>query len=178
MRASKESGKSRGAEGRKPLMSRRAVLFSGAGGAILIGGATRIVWPYVQTVGASTVDQSKKVTLYKDPQCGCCEGYAYFLRKAGFEVNVVPTHDLPLLDEKYGIPEELSPCHISLVDGYVVGGHVPIEIVNKLLTERPKIIGITLPGMPQGSPGMPGDKMAPFQIFEIGKNPYRLYAVV
>ncbi|HLG90370.1 MAG TPA: DUF411 domain-containing protein [Alphaproteobacteria bacterium] len=127
---------------------------------------------------AWAADERRKLTLYKDPECGCCEGYADYLRKHGFEVNVVPTHDLTLLDEKYGISDELAPCHLSLVDGYVVGGHVPVEVVNRLLTERPKITGITLPGMPQGSPGMTGRKIAPFNIFEITRSPYRLYAVV
>jgi hypothetical protein len=182
MRALKNRQTPKGAQKPKSLMSRRmvfTVVLGGIGGAFLIGGAKKIVSRSVQTVDASNVDESKKVTLYKDPQCGCCEGYADYLRKAGFAVQVVPTHDLPLLDEKYGIPTELSPCHISLVDGYVVGGHVPIEIVNKLLTERPKIVGITLPGMPQGSPGMTGDKIAPFEIFEITKTrPYKVYAVV
>src|SRR5579863_2091286 len=103
-------------------------------------------------------EQDKQVTLYKEPQCGCCESYADYLQKHGFTVSVVPTHDLPLLDEKYGIPSQLSPCHISLIGGYVVGGHVPIEIVNRLLAEKPAITGITLPGMPLGSPGMTGRK--------------------
>lgn len=181
MRASKDSQESKEVQKRNALMSRRAVLtlvLGGAGATVLVGGATKIVSPYVRTVDSTTVDESKRVTLYKDPQCSCCEGYADYLREHGFAVNVVPTHDLPLLDEKYGIPTELSPCHISLVDGYVIGGHVPIEIVNKLLIERPKIIGITLPGMPQGSPGMTGHKAGPFDIFEITKNPHKLYAVV
>src|SRR5713226_9675419 len=124
-------------------MNRRAILM------LLIGGAAGIVAP-----SARAVDDSKKVTLYKDPQCGCCEGYAAYLRSNGFEVSIVPTHDLPLLDEKYGIAADLSPCHISIIGNYVVGGHVPIEVVNRLLAEKPGIAGITLPGMPMGSPGM------------------------
>jgi len=90
----------------------------------------------------------------------------------------VPTHDLPLLDEKYGIATDLSPCHISLVGGYVVGGHVPIEIVNRLIAEKPPITGVTLPGMPPGSPGMNGKKAEPFTIYEIAKSSRKVYAVV
>jgi hypothetical protein len=123
-------------------------------------------------------EQENQVTLYKEPQCGCCEGYADYLRKHGFTVSVVPTHDLPLLDEKYGIPSELSPCHISLIGGYVVGGHVPIEIVNRLLAEKPALTGITLPGMPLGSPGMTGRKTEPFKIYEISKGAPKIYAIV
>ena len=122
--------------------------------------------------------ESKQVILYKDPECSCCEGYAAYLTRNGFQVSIIPTHDLPLLDEKYGIPTDLQPCHLSLIGPYVVGGHVPIEIVNRLLAERPAITGITLPGMPTGSPGMPGKKTEPFTIYEIAKNSRKVYAVV
>jgi hypothetical protein len=148
-------------------MNRRAILM------FLIGGAVGIVAPV-----ARAADGSKKVTLYKDPQCGCCEGYADYLRSNGFDVSIVPTHDLPLLDEKYGIPTDLQPCHLSLIGGYVVGGHVPMEVVSRLLTERPAITGITLPGMPLGSPGMSGEKTEPFKIYEIAKGSRRVYATV
>ena len=120
----------------------------------------------------------KPVTLYKDPQCGCCQGYADYLGGHGFAVTVVPTHDLMLLDRKYGIPIDLEPCHISIIDNYVVGGHVPAEIVNRLLFEKPKITGITLPGMPEGSPGMTGTKHAPFTIYVIASGPPRVYSTV
>jgi hypothetical protein len=163
-------------KGKGVPMKRRAaltLLAAGAGGIFLLGGGAHLVSAYATTVGAG-----KKVTLYKDPQCGCCEGYADYLRSNGFDVTIVPTHDLPLLDDKYGIATELQPCHLSLIDGYVVGGHVPVEVVNRLLSERPKITGITLPGMPLGSPGMNGEKTAPFKIYEIAKGPPKLYAVV
>jgi hypothetical protein len=142
--------------------------------ALLLGGGAAA---FVARSWAAAGD-GRQVTLYKEPQCDCCEGYADYLRRSGFTVTVVPTHDLPLLDEKFGIPPELAPCHVALVSGYVVGGHVPIEVVNKLLAEKPKITGITLPGMPPGSPGMTGEKAGPFDIFEITKKPYKLYAVV
>jgi len=161
---------------RKASLNRRALLtllIGGPGGILVIGGATRII-----SSSAQTVDESKKVTLYKEPQCGCCEGYAGYLRSNGFAVTIVPTHDLRLLDEKYGIATDLQPCHISIIGGYVVGGHLPIEVVNPLLSEKPQITGITLPGMPMGSPGMNGEKSAPFRIYEIGKDNHKVYAVV
>ncbi len=120
----------------------------------------------------------KPVTLYKDPQCSCCEGYADYLRRNGFAVTIVPTHDLPLLDKKYGISDDLQPCHISIIDDYVVGGHVPIDVVNRLLSEKPKITGITLPGMPEGSPGMGGMKHGPFTVYVIASGPPQVYATV
>jgi len=127
---------------------------------------------------ARAADRTRKVTLYKDPQCDCCEGYGAYLRTNGFDVTIVPTHDLQRLGEKYGIASDLQPCHISLIGGYVVGGHVPIEIVNRLLSEKPQITGINLPGMPAGVPGMPGTKPGPLEIYEIAKGSRKVYAVV
>jgi hypothetical protein len=120
---------------------------------------------------------SEEAILYKNPQCGCCEGYADYLRENGFEVTVKPTHDLPLLHRQYGVPEPLVGCHTTLLDGYVVEGHVPINAVLRMLTGRPHIKGISLPGMPAGSPGMSGEKAAPFTIYEIGDGPAKIYAV-
>jgi hypothetical protein len=121
--------------------------------------------------------ESRAATLYKNPQCGCCEGYADYLRDNGFEVTVKPTHDLPLLHRQHGVPEALVGCHTTLLDGYVVEGHVPINAVLRMLTERPAIKGISLPGMPAGSPGMSGEKAEPFMIYEIGDGPAKIYAV-
>jgi hypothetical protein len=151
----------------RQAMNRRAML------TVVLAGAVGLV-----ATPTWAADEKKRVTLYKDPQCGCCEGYAAYLRGSGFEVAVVPTHDLPLMDEKYGIAADLSPCHISIIGDYVMGGHVPIEVVNRLLAEKPPITGITLPGMPLGSPGMNGRKTAPFTIYEIAKGSRKVYAVV
>ena len=122
-------------------------------------------------------ESSRQATLYKNPQCGCCEGYADYLRANGFEVTVKPTHDLPLLHRQHGVPEPLVGCHTTLVDGYVVEGHVPIGAVLRMLDERPAIRGISLPGMPAGSPGMFGEKTAPFTIYEIDDGSAKVYAV-
>lgn len=108
-------------------------------------------------------------TLYKTPQCSCCEGYAAYLRQNGFTVDVKTTNDLAAISRKAGIPAKLQGCHTMFVDGYVVDGHVPISAIRKLLTEKPAIAGITLPGMPDGSPGMTGRKTAPFTIYAVNK---------
>jgi hypothetical protein len=129
-------------------------------------------------VGAPAVaEESRQATLYKNPQCGCCEGHADYLRENGFEVTVEPTHDLPLLKRQYGVPGALEGCHTTLIDGYVVEGHVPVASILRLLTERPDIKGISLPGMPAGSPGMSGEKTAPFTIYAIGDEPAKVFAV-
>jgi hypothetical protein len=118
--------------------------------------------------------------LYKNPQCSCCEGYAAYLRENGFDVDVKPTNDLEEISQKAGVPEDLQGCHTMFVEGYVVDGHVPVEVIKKLLSERPKIAGITLPGMPQGSPGMTGRKSGSFVIYAVSKDgaPPKVYATV
>ncbi|HKY94327.1 MAG TPA: DUF411 domain-containing protein, partial [Kiloniellales bacterium] len=107
-------------------------------------------------------------TLYKNPQCGCCEGYADYLRENGFTVVVMPTHDLSRISSDAGVPTEFQGCHTMFVGDYVVDGHVPVHIVRRLLEEHPSIAGVTLPGMPAGSPGMSGIKVAPFVIYSFG----------
>src|SRR6266849_1966078 len=111
-----------------------------------------------------------KATLYKNPQCSCCEGYASYLRSNGFAVDVKPTNDLAEISRKAGVPEKFQGCHTMFVGGYVVDGHVPVNVIRKLLSERPTIAGITLPDMPQGSPGMTGRKSGPFTIYAVTKD--------
>ena len=127
--------------------------------------------------GPATAGELRPATLYKTPQCGCCEAYADYLRENGFAVTVESTHDLPLLKRQYGVPGALEGCHTTLVEGYVVEGHVPVATILRLLTEKPEIKGISLPGMPAGSPGMFGEKTAPFTIYEIGEGEPKVYAV-
>ena len=117
-------------------------------------------------------------TLYKNPQCTCCDGYAAYLRQNGFSVDVKPTNDLAEISRKAGVPEQFEGCHTMFVDGYVVDGHVPADIVHKLLSERPSIAGITLPGMPSGAPGMTGTKASTFTIYAVTKDgaPPTVYA--
>ena len=121
---------------------------------------------------------AETVTLYKNPQCGCCESYADYLRENGFEVDVKPTQDLVQISSDAGIPEDFQGCHTSFIGGYVISGHVPIDVVKKVLSEKPDIAGVTLPGMPMGSPGMGGAKQEPFKVYAIeeGVDP-TVYAV-
>ena len=107
------------------------------------------------------------VTVYKSPTCGCCGEYEAYLRDHGFEVEVVEKDDLTETKETLGVPSDLQSCHTSVVEGYFVEGHVPLEAVYKLLHERPSIDGIALPGMPAGSPGMGGEKEGPFTIYAV-----------
>ncbi len=119
-----------------------------------------------ENVGQNLATQDKKVIVYRSPNCGCCTGYADELKKQGYEVEVVSLDDLNPIKDKYGIPANLQSCHTTVVDGYFIEGHVPIEVVEKLLKEKPEIDGIGLPGMPIGTPGMPGAKREPYRIYK------------
>ena len=116
------------------------------------------------------------VAMYKNPQCSCCDEYAKYLRQNGFNVTVTPTHNMSLISRQHGVPERLAGCHTMLIGGYVVEGHVPVDAINKLLREHPNIRGISLPGMPEGSPGMTGKKTKPFTVYEISDAP-KVFAV-
>ena len=94
------------------------------------------------------------VTVYKDPNCGCCSLWATHMERAGFAVLAINTPDMPALRAKHGVPQHAQSCHTAVVDGYIVEGHVPADDVKKLLASRPKVKGLAVPGMPLGSPGM------------------------
>jgi|RhiMetdeSRZDD1v2_1073273.scaffolds.fasta_scaffold933909_2 hypothetical protein len=124
----------------------------------------------------SSVAEPPAGTMYINPQCGCCLGHADYLRQHGFDISVKETADMSLIRRQHGISERFEGCHIMLIQGYVVDGHVPASAIKKLLAERPKIKGISLPGMPEGSPGMTGTKTEPFKILEIS-NEAKVFAI-
>lgn len=97
-----------------------------------------------------------EVIVYKDPNCGCCGKWAEHMRSHGFKVKEIATPKMGEVKREAGIPTALSSCHTTKVGGYVVEGHVPATDVKRLLAVKPKIVGISAPGMPQGSPGMEG----------------------
>lgn len=94
------------------------------------------------------------ISVYKSPACGCCAQWVDYMRKNGFDPKVQDVDNIGALKLKLGVREEFSSCHTTEVGGYIVEGHVPVESVQRLLKERPKIAGIAVPGMPAGSPGM------------------------
>lgn len=156
-------------------LSRRRIL---AGLAVALA-ASGAAWAFAD--GTATADgdipADRRAVMYKYPNCGCCESYAAYLRERGFAVTVEATHDLPLIKREHGVPADLEGCHTMLVGGYVVEGHVPIATLERLLAERPAVRGISLPGMPQGSPGMTGVKSEPFTIHHFGDGSRGVYAV-
>ena len=107
------------------------------------------------------------MTVYRDPNCGCCEAWAETTRNAGYEVTLLDRPDMPAIKRQFGVPEELASCHTATIDGYVLEGHVPMENIARLLRERPAgLKGIAVAGMPRGAPGMemPDGARDPFQV--------------
>jgi hypothetical protein len=107
------------------------------------------------------------VTVTKDPNCGCCTGWAEHIEAAGFPVRIVESQNMDAIKQRLGVPPALYSCHTAEVDGYVVEGHVPAAAIQRLLTERPAATGLAVPGMPAGSPGMdfPGMTAEPYEVF-------------
>ena len=106
------------------------------------------------------------VTVYKSPLCGCCEKWGNYMQRRGYSISTHEEIDMAPIKERFSVPYELESCHTSMIEGYVVEGHVPEEAIKKLLDERPDIKGIGMAGMPSGSPGMPGFK-EDFLIYKI-----------
>lgn len=97
------------------------------------------------------------MTVYHDPQCGCCGKWVEHMQANGFEVEAIPTGDMNRVKRELGVPQELPSCHTATVGDYVIEGHVPAEDVQRLLAEQPDARGLSVPGMPLGSPGMEVD---------------------
>src|ERR1700704_6384664 len=102
----------------------------------------------------SAFAQTPAILVHKDPDCGCCTGWVRHLEDAGFAVTVEETADLEPVRKRLGVPADLAACHTAEVDGYVLEGHVPAAAVRRLLEKRPTAIGLAVPGMPAGAPGM------------------------
>lgn len=123
-------------------------------------------------VPAATADNgAPQLVVYKSPTCGCCNAWVDHMRENGFAVETRDTTDLTPIKKLHGIAPEHESCHTAIVDGYVVEGHVPADLVAKLLTERPAdVAGLVVPGMPMGSPGMEGMYKQAYDVLALGKD--------
>ena len=105
------------------------------------------------------------LTVYKSPSCGCCKNWVTHMQGAGFAVKVIDMDDLTAVKKNAGVPQKLQSCHTALVGAYVVEGHVPADLVKKMLAQKPQITGLAVPGMVTGSPGMEmGDSKDPYDV--------------
>lgn len=121
----------------------------------------------------SSSHQGVEVVMYKSPTCGCCGEYGKYLEAKGFKVKTIEVENPLEIKRGFGVPEDMYSCHTLKIGNYYVEGHVPVEAIYELLDENPQIDGIALPGMPQGSPGMPGVKEGPFVIYSVSKGEVR-----
>lgn len=108
-----------------------------------------------------------ELTMYKNPSCGCCQGWAEYMQGQGWKTKIIDVDEIELIKRRHNVPARMESCHTALIDGYVVEGHVPVAAIDKLLKERPRATGLSAPGMPQGSPGMSGTP-EPFVVYLFG----------
>tara|TARA_Y100000748_G_C15092453_1_gene331018 strand:- start:24 stop:506 length:483 start_codon:yes stop_codon:yes gene_type:complete len=126
----------------------------------------------------ANIDNKQIVEVFKTPSCGCCYGYVLFLEKEKYKVKQTDMRSLHSIKQKYNIPIEMQSCHTTIMGKYFIEGHVPIEAINKLLKEQPDIDGIALPGMPIGTPGMPGDKDEPYVIYQLTDGKFSVFMTI
>lgn len=121
------------------------------------------------TSHAALAAERGTITVWKSPWCGCCQAWADAVEKAGFDIEMHDVEDLESVKKQAGVPDAMQACHTAAIDGYFLEGHVPLEAVDKLLSERPEIAGIAVPGMPQGSLGMGHDPDASYLAYAVGR---------
>jgi hypothetical protein len=114
------------------------------------------------------------VTVHKDPTCGCCGGWVAHLETHGFQVKIIETTEINRVKARTGVPFELNACHTAQIAGYLIEGHVPATALEKFLREKPDALGLAVPGIPSGSPGMTGD-YEEYEVILFGKDERRVY---
>lgn len=143
-----------------PAADTHAAAFHAASGAV------------TQDVAVPVASGLPTLVVHKTPTCGCCHQWVAHMQQAGFTVQTHDHDDLAGIKTEHGVPRDKQSCHTALVDGYVIEGHVPADDVKRLLAERPDIRGLTVPGMPAGSPGMemPDGRVDAYAVEAIGKD--------
>ena len=120
--------------------------------------------------GTALAQTAPQVEMFKSPYCGCCGKWIEHMKQNNFNVKDNIVDDMESIKAKYGVPKELASCHTAIVDGYVIEGHVPAADVMKLLKTKPKVTGLSVPGMVTGSPGMEmGGRVDPYDVMSFDK---------
>jgi len=115
------------------------------------------------------------ITVYKSASCGCCKKWVSHLEQNGFNVKSVDVKDVIPYKIKYGVTPQLASCHTAVIEGYTIEGHVPASDIKKLLKQKPKLVGLSVPQMPVGTPGMEqGNRKDPYQVIGFDKNGRRI----
>ena len=121
--------------------------------------------------GAAAASDKTPMTVFKTPWCGCCHAWVEIMRAEGFDVTVRDLEDLEPIKKQAGIADNLQSCHTAVAGDYVIEGHVPPAAVKTLLKERPAVRGLSVPGMPAGSPGMGDDPSARYGVYAFSHDP-------
>ncbi len=120
---------------------------------------------FVINMGVSAESKPIDIVVHRSPTCTCCGKWLAHLKENNFNVEDVVTDNVQPIKDKYGVTRELASCHTAIVDGYVIEGHVPANDIKTLLKTKPKVVGIAVPGMVNGSPGMEmGDQKDPYEV--------------
>ena len=146
---------------------------------VLIGLFTVLTGGYARSAEPATDTAKIEMVVYKTPSCGCCDKWVEHLRDNDFDVEVNLVSETNSARSRVGVPGEMASCHTAVVGDYWVEGHVPADLIHKLLTEQPEgIQGIAVPGMPQGSPGMESPNPSKYKVLSVNeKGQVEVYAI-
>lgn len=140
---------------------------------IIMASATAIADDSTTSTDAS---DAITITVNKSPTCGCCKMWIQHLQAEGFLVEALDSDNMTAVKKRYAVPENMQSCHTATVNGYVVEGHVPAKEIRRLLTEKPDATGISVPGMPLGSPGMDGgNRVDDYKVMLFGETGYSVF---
>ncbi len=154
----------------KHQLSRKALMLA------VFAGLTVGIAAFLVNVSSQPVEASE-VVVYKSPTCGCCNQWVSHLRSNGFTVSIRDRSNMQPIKQEFGVQPELQSCHTAVVDGYFIEGHVPANEIKRLLSEKTAISGLTVPGMPMGSPGMEGQRKDNYAVLTIAPdNSISVYA--
>lgn len=158
-------------------MQRRTVIGLIVSGAVGAAALTTLTWAQgVKDTTSAPGETARQITIWRDPGCGCCDAYADYLEENGYTVTRIDDRNFDKTSVSMGVPEQGLGCHLAKIEGYLVSGLVPADILERLVTERPEITGITLPGMPGNAPGMARDKSGTLRIYAFGPDGISIYS--
>lgn len=139
-------------------------------GLVAAVGTLALTTATVRDAHSENAARKPTITVYKDPNCGCCKNWIQYMARHGYQVDAKDSPDMTGIKQSLGVPASLTSCHTAVVGGYLIEGHVSAEDIDRLLAQKPKIAGLAVPGMPMSSPGMDGPRSKPYQVLAFDKH--------
>lgn len=158
------------------MKTKKSALYTGVAAIVLVAGATTLAMQADESAEpsaavASTAEAGTDITIYKSPNCSCCQSWAEHLAANGFETDIVETDNLNQIKQTHGVPREMASCHTALIGDLVIEGHVPADdIVAYLENPQFNTVGLSVPGMPHGTPGMETGRKDDYQVIAFNAN--------